>query len=248
MKIAFVSDIHEDIVNLQKAFQKIEDLKCDKIICLGDISGDSTHHIKFFQRRNASDCLRMIQDNCETIILGNHDLNAVQKIPQNIKGFDYPKDWYYLDYPTKRSLAGDKLWLYEENELNPMYSKEDIEFLRTKSEREAFSCDHRQILLSHYAFPNLTGSLQGFYFDVVEFKDHFQFMDKHNYLYSFIGHEHANGLFVVKENGIIDKGFSDYFLTDTPSIIIVPAIVAGKKRSGILTFDTESYRIQAIKI
>ncbi len=42
MKLAIITDIHEDRVNLVKALRMIEKEACDEIACLGDIVGFST--------------------------------------------------------------------------------------------------------------------------------------------------------------------------------------------------------------
>ena len=37
MRIALISDIHEDVVSLKQALRKISKQKVDEIACLGDI-------------------------------------------------------------------------------------------------------------------------------------------------------------------------------------------------------------------
>lgn len=247
MRIALISDIHEDIINLQKAFQKIENLNCDKIYCLGDISGYGLYNYNYFERRNASECLRLIKESCELIVLGNHDLQAIQKLPQNLGGFIYPENWYSLDYSQKKELANDSVWLYED-ELDPLYSLADISFLRQKSEYEIIHNQDVNVLFSHYSFPNLTGSLREFSFESGDYFQHFNFMEKRHCNLSFIGHEHAEGILVIKQNKIVQKGFFSYKLTDFPAIIILPAIVKGNKSSGFLIYDSSKQVIEAIKI
>ena len=68
MKYAIITDIHEDIVNLKFAFQKIEKLGCDQVICLGDISGFCAPHYHYYDTRNATECLQLIREKCEIII------------------------------------------------------------------------------------------------------------------------------------------------------------------------------------
>lgn len=247
MRIAIISDIHEDIIHLQKAFIKLEKIKYDKIICLGDISGYGIYNAPFFDKRNAHSCLDLVKKHCEIVILGNHDLQAVRKIPQQINSFNYPENWYALDYYEKIKSGGKVLWLYED-ELDPLYAHNDIEFLRQQQELQIVAENGRNYMFSHYAFPNVTGSLRQFNFEPDDYVPHFEFMEKNKCRYSFIGHEHANGLLIIKQNRVIEKKFTRYALTDSPAIIISPAIVSGKKRSGFLIFDTESLEIEAIKI
>jgi len=247
MRIAIISDIHEDIIHLQQAFIKLNKIKYDKMVCLGDISGYGIYNAPFFEKRNAHECLDLVKKNSETIVLGNHDLQAVRKIPQHIGSFNYPENWYALDYYEKTKLSGRELWLYED-ELDPLYTHNDIQFLNQQQEFQIESYDGMNYLFSHYAFPNLTGSMRKFNFDAEDYTSHFEFMEKHNCRYSFIGHEHANGLLIIRQNKVIEKKFTRFGLTDSPAIIVSPAIVSGKKRSGFLIFDTDSLEIEAIKI
>ena len=89
MKLAIITDIHEDVINLKTALKKIEKLNCDNIACLGDISGFSSPQYKHHRTRNASKCLKVIKENCIKILLGNHDIHAAQILPQNCNFFSY---------------------------------------------------------------------------------------------------------------------------------------------------------------
>lgn len=39
MKIGVISDVHSNIDALKKVFEKFEEMKIDKVICLGDVIG-----------------------------------------------------------------------------------------------------------------------------------------------------------------------------------------------------------------
>jgi len=82
MRLAILSDIHEDFERLQLAFKKIDRKGCDSSICLGDISGYSDLHYNYPKKRNASACLDLIREKCDIIVPGNHDLHAAGKIPE----------------------------------------------------------------------------------------------------------------------------------------------------------------------
>ena len=64
MKVVILSDIHSNLAALLKAFQYIENLKPDKIVCLGDIVG-------YGPRPN--ECVELIQQKCQISLMGNHD-------------------------------------------------------------------------------------------------------------------------------------------------------------------------------
>jgi len=159
MKLAFVSDIHEDVVSLRIAMQKIEKAKPDQIICLGDISGYNAIHYNYINTRNAHECLNIIRANCSIILLGNHDFNAIRKIPDFSPGFDYPQNWYELDYYEKKHIANNRLWSYDDAELNPKYRTSDITFLKSLNQVEILEVENQKLLLSHYVYPNITGIL-----------------------------------------------------------------------------------------
>ena len=93
MKIAIITDIHEDLLSLQEAFRQIEKHQCDEIVCLGDISGYSIPYYNYLNRRNAHECLSLIRSNCKIVILGNHDIHAGSIIPSHCNFFDFPDNW-----------------------------------------------------------------------------------------------------------------------------------------------------------
>jgi len=64
VKVVILSDIHSNLAALLKAFQYIENLKPDKIVCLGDIVG-------YGPRPN--ECVELIQQKCQISLMGNHD-------------------------------------------------------------------------------------------------------------------------------------------------------------------------------
>lgn len=134
MRLAIISDIHEDILSLKKIISKIEKSGYDQLICLGDISGFSVTFYKYRKTRNAHECLSLLREKNSIIIPGNHDFHAGQMIPKNSAVFDFPGNWYDLDYQQRSELGKNEIWLHEEDDLNPLYTTEDIEFLRSLPE------------------------------------------------------------------------------------------------------------------
>ncbi|MCF8373794.1 MAG: metallophosphoesterase [Bacteroidales bacterium] len=248
MRIAIVTDIHEDIVSLRLAFRKIEKLRADKIVCLGDISGFSVPHYQHHNTRSAHESLKMIREHCDTIILGNHDLNAIKRVPEFSPEFEYPKNWFDLDYFEKRDSSRGQVWLYEENELPPRYSKDDIAFLSSKKEMEIFETNSLSILFSHFAYPNLTGSGQEFYFDPIDFEGHFNFMQEKNCQVAITGHAHPNGLLFFTRDTMINNGFRKRKLPDEAVCVIAPSISKNGFQNGFLIFDTDKFEVEAVRI
>lgn len=66
MRYAVISDIHGNLESLQHALALIEPQ--DKILCLGDIVGYGP---------NPNECVRLIRDRAHQVVLGNHDVAAV---------------------------------------------------------------------------------------------------------------------------------------------------------------------------
>jgi predicted phosphodiesterase len=130
MKIGFIADIHEDLPSLKKAFKLLEKKGCEELICMGDICGYSFPYYHYQKDRDASTCLELVRKKCQIIIPGNHDLHAARKTPLSNPGFDYPDDWYEMDFEVRKKLAKGKIWLYEDTELESNFSEADKDFIR----------------------------------------------------------------------------------------------------------------------
>ncbi|MFP4059101.1 MAG: metallophosphoesterase family protein [Bacteroidales bacterium] len=248
MRIAIITDIHEDIESLRAAFHKISRNRCDDIVCLGDISGYSVPYYSYLNKRDAHQCLKLIKENCKYIILGNHDMHAARVIPKNCNFFDYPENWYELDYHERKVLVNNKLWMHEENDLNPLYREEDIQFLKTLPEYIALNVENKKILLSHYFYPNLSGVNKDFYTYPDELKEHFNFMEALGCSISFAGHIHAKGTLVAKK-GIIRHYMKKIIALNNASTIIgVPPVTSNVKRNGFCIFDSENMSLEIVRI
>jgi predicted phosphodiesterase len=64
MKIAVISDIHANLEALEACLKRIDELKADKIICLGDL-------VDYCAEPN--ECIELIRNYADVNILGNHD-------------------------------------------------------------------------------------------------------------------------------------------------------------------------------
>jgi predicted phosphodiesterase len=248
MKIAFISDIHEDIVSLRIALSNIEKLACDKIVCLGDICGYSPFYYKYHNERNAHECLSIIKQNCEIIISGNHDYFASESLPELSPNFNFPENWYELDYFQKQSIANSKLWDYESSELNPKISYQDKEFLAGLKQFQSLKSENAEILLSHYIYPNLSGMESNYCKNISDYQKHFDFMLKQNSKISIVGHAHPSKLYYISKKQINKKNFGKSFEIDTEMIILCPAIARGSFKQAFLVFDSNDNRFYAKRI
>lgn len=248
MKIAFISDIHEDIVYLRSALRKIEKLHVDEIICLGDISGFSLPHYKYMDSRNAHECLRLVRENCKYVIPGNHDFHGAKILPRHCSFFDFPEDWYQMDYQSRHQLAGNKLWLHEEHDLDPRYTEQDKEFLSSLTEYQVVELEDHTLLLSHYVFPNISGLSKEFYTYRDEFAKHFKWMKELKCSVSFTGHSHPKGFFMCTENRLRRSRHLPKKLENTPVCIGIPPITRHGNRSGFIVYNSLEKTVRMLKI
>jgi predicted phosphodiesterase len=246
VRLVLISDIHEDILSLKNVLKQVDKKGYDHLFCLGDISGFSVPYYKYRKTRNAHECLTLIREKCDIILPGNHDLHAARKIPGHSDVFDFPLNWYEMDYHEKKSLAGEEIWLHEENELDPLYSGEDIKFLGSLPEYATFSIPSCNILLSHYVYPNLSGFKKGFYSEADEFRSHFELMTSLHCSISFTGHAHVNGFYAVNRKKFRQFNHSKHKLNHFPVCIGIPPVTSNKKRTGFCIFDTESMNVRAV--
>ena len=248
MRLAIISDIHEDLISLQATLRAIEKLNCEEIICLGDISGYSVPYYDYLQSRNAHECLSLIRANCNTVILGSHDIHAAEIIPKHCNFFDFPENWYRLNYHERHKLANNTLWLHEENDLNPLYKEDDLEYLRSLPELSVMEAGGQKILFTHYVYPNISGLKKEFYTYRDEFGQHFEYMDKLNCSISFTGHTHVRGFFAATKNKYKQYRYKRYTLKDEPICFGIPPITNHNKRNGFCIFDTDNNSIRIIKL
>ncbi|MCX7877685.1 MAG: metallophosphoesterase family protein [Ignavibacteria bacterium] len=64
MKYVILSDIHANLEAIEACFRKIDELKPDRIICLGDL-------VDYGAEPN--ECSEIIRRNADVVIMGNHD-------------------------------------------------------------------------------------------------------------------------------------------------------------------------------
>jgi predicted phosphodiesterase len=229
VRLAILSDIHEDYKGLKRVFKRIGRIGYDSCICLGDISGYSEAYYRYPKERNARACLELVRKHCDIIIPGNHDLHAAGRIPLPGEG------------------AGPDHWPHEED-LDPGYSREDLAFLAGLPEYAVLPDTTYKILLSHYVDPNLSGIMQGFFTRGKEFASHFGLMERLGCKLGISGHAHARGVHLVYPDQFRHYGYSRAQLKDFPVVVGIPPVTRHKMRSGFCIFDTDTHLLQAIKL
>jgi len=247
MRIAIISDIHEDLINLQLALKKIERLKCDHVVCLGDISGFTVPHHDYIDSRNASACFELVRKHCSVVISGNHDMYGAKCTPA-ISRFKFPQNWYKLDYNERAAISKGRVWLYEHEELSALYTKEEQNLIKNLPEYEVAVFENIPVLFTHFIYPNLTGSEKEFYFDLEGYKQHKQFMQEKGARFSFSGHRHHPGLLIVSSSKILSKGFTRKYKLQPHDSVLIPPITRSGGKSGFCIYDTTQETVRAVRI
>ncbi len=257
MRIAIISDIHEDIESLKKALCMIEREKCDQIICLGDILGFPYLRAKYEKTRDASACIQLIKQNCSEVVLGNHDIFHLRKIPTHLNGFTFPSDWYELTAEEKNIRSKGKVWNYADDSTT-ILNADDFAFLSQRPEYVIKTAGDHQLLFSHFVFPSFTAYVSTFYDEGKKLQAHFEFMQQNGCRISICGHMHMEGMgiFNAPDDGFISQLFPgfNYFSFGEKKIknkvctITIPALADNGQVNGFAIYDTASMIISSISL
>lgn len=248
MIIGFVSDIHEDIRNLEKALKMLYAQHVDEVICLGDIVGYNVDLVHYFKERDAGACVRLVKKHCSRVIMGNHDFYAIRKTPEYNGGFAFDNNWYEQDFQTRKRKGEGKIWLYEETELSNLLSAPEKAYLDALPETAHMSTHNMNLVFTHYIYPNVTGSAVGFVEHEKDFAAHFQWMSAHHYNISFSGHGHTEGLLVSSAGGYNQFPFDKTVKLEPGTAVLGPCIARSKKQNGIMVFDVDNREVTALQI
>jgi predicted phosphodiesterase len=249
MKIAIVSDIHEDFASLMRAARLISQEGCDEVICLGDIVGFSVPYYDYYDTRDASACVEWVKSNCRHVIAGNHDLFAVRKVPKaGVRDFSFPENWYSLPFKQRESIAGNRLWLYEDNELSALLDVASAEYISSLPEMAVLDVDGIRCLLTHFIHPDITGSAREFLVGYNDLFPHLRWMKEQQCTLGFSGHIHAHGIIRNRNQMLEVTGFGKCARLDGFDWIGMPAISAAKNNHGFVIWDTASKTVKAIPL
>lgn len=246
MKIAFISDIHEDIVSLKLAIEQISKLNCDEIICLGDIVGFQPEFYPYSDSRNASECLSIVKSNCSVIIAGNHDLFPTKRIPEISGRFKFPENWYELSAEERIKHSKGKIWQYDEMDIDTNLSESDLNFLASLPEYVVKEIDGINFMFTHFLYPDITGVSMFHLKKSNETNEHFDFMTENNCQIGFSGHFHIPGCVLATKTKLKFKRFGRYKLNQKAHWIVSPCIADGNGRNGFMVFDTKTLKLEVI--
>jgi predicted phosphodiesterase len=257
VKIAIIADIHEDAGSLRKALEIIEKEKCDEIVCLGDILGFSFYRANYAESRDASACIALLKKNCSLVLPGNHDLFHLKKLPQSGYGFNYPENWYELNPAQMLEYSKGKVWNYTDD-LPVSLSNTEFEYLNSLPEFVVKKMEDKNILFSHFVYPNFVGYESSLNGNGNILAMHFNFLKKNSLHISFCGHTHIEGLGLSYDPEVhvmsrIFKGFRYYpygkrKLKPKRCSISVPALADNRQSNGFLIYDTSNHFVEVISL
>ena len=249
MKIAVISDIHEDYHGLLKASRLIEKAGCDLVICLGDIVGFSVPFYKYLDTRDASGCVSWVKANCRYSIAGNHDMYAVRRLPESqVRDFRFPADWYQLPFNIRQEMALGRVWLYEDHELSALLTAEASEYLLGLPEVLVIEESGFRSLLTHFISPDITGSATEFLVEGIGLAEHLRLIRELGCTIGFSGHMHPSGLLKASGLHLQNPGFGRAIPLNSSDWISVPAISDTRGNAGFLIWDITSGTVEAVSL
>lgn len=248
MLLGIVSDIHSDYKSLKKALTIFEKRNCDEIACLGDIVGYRSEYADFFKHGQARDCISLVLSECEVVVMGNHDLYALKKTPLYSAGFSYPENWYSLPDKERNKRSDGQLHRYEDEMDDLVISKDLREQFSNVPEFKTRFLAEKLILFSHYLYPDLSGSTTAKAIEFSDFGEHFSFMHKYECSLAFIGHDHHEGVEIIKNQQYRKMPYGEYSIGYGDSIISVPSLAKGKIRNGLIIYHPETAELEAIPL
>jgi predicted phosphodiesterase len=249
MKLGIISDIHEDYNSLIKAINHLEKLACNEIICLGDIAGFSSHYLNYKRNRSAKKCWELVLKTCKYIIPGNHDLYAAKAIPKSNPGFDYPANWYDLSLSERENLAQGRVWLYEPTELQSDLTTNLVSVISELQESALITFGGTNIFLSHYLFPDLSGSGSILPPTQPLFSSHQSYIETLDAeCFALFGHCHSEGLLLFIDGQINLLPYGKEVSVKGGFLAGVPCLANGRNTPGYTIYNASDNTLTAIPL
>ncbi len=247
MKVGFITDIHEDVRRLDQAIGILQS-RCEKIVCLGDTVGYTVPYYGFLKSRNAHECVELVKKKCYTTVLGNHDLAALTRAPKHEAGIAYPKNWQRMNLRERARFAKANGMYSYENDLPSLLQNKDVIFLGTLPEFRVERFGGLKVLLSHYAYPDLSGSLDCEVDGSRAAARHLKFLKHNDCSLGISGHDHTEGLEVISENRVRKARFGSKVKISGLSWAKCPCVANGTVANGVAVLDTDSMEMVSIPL
>ena len=243
MKIALITDIHENFQALEKAFITLKNYGFDCLVCMGDITGYSPLFYKHQPDANA--CLDFLREHALISLAGNHDYFTLKKMPSYASEINLPNDWYQISLEEQKLKTNNQFWLYE-HETEPLLTPTNKDFLDSLPEYEILDTENHKIMFSHFFKPDLLSFRRWFPSGRNSIREHLNFQKENNITISFVGHAHpvnpilTNHFFWTNPYRKIRKIKTKF------ENIICPAVVGEQNPSTCIIFDTKTNEMTTI--
>jgi predicted phosphodiesterase len=239
MKIGVFSDIHEDIGSLNQVLKALDSHGCDHLVCLGDIVGYDSADYGHLEKADAAGCVQLVMDHCDTVVVGNHDLFAIRKIPSFRAGFPYSDDWYALDLYERQQRGHGILWDYCKDEDEKLLPDAVKTYLADLPEYAVATFGGQQFLFSHHLYPDLTGSRRKMPEWLPDIWSHFRWMRTHCCQVAISGHTHIEGTLMSSWIHFHHTGNTTFPLGQHRRWITCPPVTKGPVPSGYMILEPE---------
>lgn len=245
MRIAIVSDIHENFSRLEQAVNTLQKHGYDMLICLGDITGFSPRY--YDHQPDANACIDLLREKATFCIAGNHDLFTAQRLPSYHRQLNIPPEWCELSLQQRNAHAGKRLWIYPD-EVIPLLSPVNREYLQGLPEWKTLDCGQEQLFFSHFLQPDLCGVMRKFPQHFWHLNPHLALMKKLGCRIAFAGHAHPNTP-LIANTWLGPQPFTSKQLRKSrQQIILCPPIAGTKQKCGLIIFDPSDNLITSINI
>ena len=240
MKIAFITDIHEDFKALTNAVKLLKQAGYDLLVCLGDITGYAP--VFYNHAPDANACIDLLKEEADIVLAGNHDLFTCKRLSDYQRQKGIGSNWYDLTSKEQSNFSKDAFWLYQD-EVLPSLSISNMQFLLSLKEWCTLETGNNSLLFSHFVKPDLSGTGTWLPHRIPQLRPHFRFMKELKCSFSFTGHFHPDNLMVAGRLFWSKPGITPFRIKRNPGIVLCPALVSKANSGSCIIYDSTTNEI-----
>lgn len=182
MKIGVISDIHGNVIALNRVLERLEKEKIDQLLCLGDVIGIGPY---------PNECVEKLIEWKEKLVIvqGNHEGYFLRGLPETI-------------HDDKRKFSAEEIahheWVWS------TLSETSVQFIKQMEMSKVIEVEGKKIYITHYPM-KLEGGYQRHMYhpSTEEYEELFQGVNADVYL---LGHTHAEVVNHKTEKWYINPG------------------------------------------